>query len=139
MSNESSLVEQQRGEQILASACRFLDEGGDRELAALLATGALAVLERAEEDILFAGLERCLLDLHLIAPRRLYRVFDADPQWDEKAAALSDAIEAVIPPGYFLGRTYFRAALIDPPADWRTEYGARRPRADGLRPPELDV
>src|SRR5262245_25486023 len=112
---ESSLVEQQRGEQILASACRFLVEGGDRQLAGLLATGALAVRERIEEDILFVGLERSFLDLHLIAPRPLYEVLDGDSQGDEEAATLRGAMEAVIPPGYFLGRTYVRAALIDPP------------------------
>jgi hypothetical protein len=136
-SNNVSLMEQQRGEQILASACRFLDEGGEGDLAELLASGALAALERTEEDILFAGLERRLLDLHLIAPRQLYVVLGADPQWDETAATLWGAIEAVIPPGYFLGRTYVRAALIDPPEDWRREYGATRPRADVSQPPEL--
>jgi hypothetical protein len=48
-------------------------------------------------------------------------VLDANIQWDENAATLWGAIEAVIPPGYFLGRTYLRAALIDPPEDWRRE------------------
>jgi hypothetical protein len=99
MSDKSSLVEQQRGEQILASACRFLDEGGDQDLAALLAMGALAAHVRTEEDILFAGMEQSFLDLHLIAPRTLYVVLDEDPQWDEKAATLWGAIKAVIPLG----------------------------------------
>jgi hypothetical protein len=136
MSDKSSLFEQ-RGEQILASACRFLVEGGDRELAALLATGALAAYVRTEEDIFLAGLEQTFLDLHLIAPRTLCVVLDEDPQWDEKAATLWDAIRAVIPPGYSLGRTYVRAALIVPPEDWRREYGASRPLADDSQPREL--
>jgi hypothetical protein len=70
----------------------------------------------------FFGQERGCLDLHFIAPRALYEVLDADPQWDEAAAAIWGAIDAVIPAGYVRGRTWVRAALIDPCDDWRREF-----------------
>ncbi|HYX77315.1 MAG TPA: hypothetical protein VE757_09075, partial [Gaiellaceae bacterium] len=79
-----SLVERQHGEQILASACRFLAEGGEHELAALLAIGALAARPRTELDPFFAD-ERICLDLDFVAPRALYEALDADRQWDERA------------------------------------------------------
>lgn len=123
-SDKAPLVEQQHGEQILASACRFLAEGGERELAELLATGALAAHQRTEQDPFF-GVERNCLDLDFVAPRALYEALDADPQWDERSAALWQAIDAVIPAGHESRRRYVRAALIDPPEDWRNEYSAR--------------
>ena len=98
----SSLVEQRHGEQILASACRFLAEGGEDELAGFLAKGALAARPRTELHPFF-GDERSCLDLDFVAPRALYEALDADPQWDERAAALWNAIDAVVPAGYVGG------------------------------------
>jgi hypothetical protein len=127
MTDESSL---RHGEQILASACRFLAEGGENELARLMATGALAARPRTELDPFF-GDERTCLHLDFVAPRALYEALDADPQWDDRAAALWNAIDAVVPAGYVGGRRYVRAALIDPPDDWRNQYAASEHETSG--------
>jgi hypothetical protein len=127
MTDDDHLANQWNGERILASACKFLTDGGENELAGLLAIGALEVRESENSDF-FGGAQRCL-DLYFLAPRALYEILESDDQWDERGAAISRAISAVIPPHLNRGMTYTRAALLDPPDDWRSQYGAERPRA----------
>jgi hypothetical protein len=127
MSDDANLASQWNGERILASACKFLTDGDESELAAVLATGALEVQESESSDF-FGASQRCL-DLYFLAPRALYEILESDDQWDERGAAISRAISAVIPPHLNRGMTYTRAALLDPPQDWRSQYGAERPHA----------
>src|SRR6478736_5816589 len=96
MTEDGSLGNRWNGERILASACKFLMDGGEDDLAGILATGELEVHERKGDD--FFGGTQNYLDLHFLAPRELYEILESDDQWDERGAAISRAITAVIPP-----------------------------------------
>src|SRR6266545_5512385 len=96
MTEDGNLANHWNGERILASACKFLTDGGENELAAVLATGALEVRERVGDDV-FGGTQH-YLDLYFLAPRALYEILESDDQWNEQGEAISRAISAVIPP-----------------------------------------
>jgi hypothetical protein len=127
------------GEIVLASACSFLKDGGREDLARLLATCALHVDYTITQG--FAGAEWQSVDLAFTAPHAAYEVLTPDEDSFGRAVDESDyavvrrAIEAVVPPPISVGAWHVRAALIDPPEDWRSEYGVQSPAQSAFGEP----
>ena len=127
------------GERLLASACKFLRDGGDDDLARLLASCSATV--NVGQSVTFFGDSDAVLDIHMIAPREAFDVLDADHgSWpDEQQDKLFRAIDAVITPPMRRGSLTVRAALIEPADDWRSEYGATKPRAPDFKAPTPEL
>jgi hypothetical protein len=107
---------------VLASACRFLAEGGDLEEAAMLAT--------CEIDVSFNFDETATVTI--FCPRRVFDVLDSasdgpepymDEGWGRKERARSEierALRAVMPPPYTLRAPIgIRARLFSANDGWR--------------------
>jgi hypothetical protein len=142
-----------RGDQILASAARYLIDGGEEDAASVLLACSIAVWESG--DTWYEGDELYnALHVALTGPRAAYealnRTTKLDAYWDamgmpqqmrdEAAAtdtyhlipadaelapivrpAIERAIEAVLPPGFYVKHFTTHVELLDIDPDWRNE------------------
>jgi hypothetical protein len=135
--NSDLLEEPRAGERLLASACRFLADGGDEDLARLLATCSARV-RPMEEPLLFGGGSNTVLEIFLTAPRQAYDVLTAndDDQWagDDRCETIYRALRAPLPKN-ISHRITVLAELVEPEDDWRSTYGAMKPNEPPLPPP----
>jgi hypothetical protein len=105
---------------LLASAARFLIDGGEEDAASVLLSCTLTIDESADELFSLSGSEVYQqLDVRLTGPRAAYDILDnAD---HEVTVQVRRAIGALLPPDAFLRSlsAYCELTEIDP--DWRTE------------------
>jgi hypothetical protein len=105
---------------LLASAARFLIDGGEEDAASVLLSCSLTIDQPPEE--MFSLSDSAVyqpLEVRLTGPRAAYEILDnAD---HEVTVQVRRAIEALLPPDAYLRSlsAYCEFAEIDP--DWRTE------------------
>lgn len=135
--NGDLLEEPRAGERLLASACRFLAEGGNDDLARLLATCSARV-RPVEEALLFGGGTNTVLEIFITAPRQAYDVLTQtdDDRWSDAGPGdeIHRALRALLPQN-ISHRITVLAELIEPEDDWRSAYGASKPNEPPLPPP----
>ncbi len=105
------------GEQLLASATRFLIDGGEDDAASILLACSIRVWAGDGGWSDGEWIENVSIDLE--GPRSVYEIFQGND--DPTKEALRRALEAVLPSGYWLWRLSCRAALLDLDPGWRTE------------------
>jgi hypothetical protein len=134
------LEDPKAGDRLLASACRFLADGGNDDLACLLATCSARV-RPIEEPNLFGGGSQTVLEIFITAPRLAYDTLTGTErdEWtdDQRSETIYRALQAPIPPN-ITHRIQVLAELIEPDEDWRAAYGATKPHESPL-PPQREL
>jgi hypothetical protein len=118
MPPENTSAEISKDDRILASAARFLIDGGEEDAASVLLSCSLDVW--ASGDIWFAGDEvHSALHVKLTGPRAAYEVLSDSSH--EIAVQVQRALDAVLPADTYIKHFTVHAELIDIDPDWRIE------------------
>ncbi len=105
-------------DRVLASAARFLIEGGEEDLASILLSCSIAIWESG--DTWYVGDEtHFALHITITGPRAAYDLFTDDRS--EQGDAIRRALRAVLPPDTYIKHLTPQAELIAIDADWRQE------------------
>jgi hypothetical protein len=102
---------------LLASAVRFLIDGGEEDAASVLLSCSLSL--DVHDDGWWGGKPAYVLDVTLIGPRDAYEILNKLDH--EVTVQVRRAFEAVIPPDTGLGDISAQAGLVEIDPDWRTE------------------
>lgn len=106
------------GDQVLASAARFLIDGGEEDAASVLLSCNLSVWESG--DTWCNGDEvTSAVHVDLTGPRAAWEVLSDDENPIRQAVYRS--IQAVLPENTYIRHFSVRAELVDLDPDWRTE------------------
>lgn len=105
-------------DQLLASAARFLVDGGQEDAASVLLSCSLEVWESGDhwltgDEMSFA------LHVELVGPRAAYEILSKDNQ--PITQSIRRAIGAVLPADLYIKHLTARAKLVDIDPDWRSE------------------
>ena len=133
--NGDVLESSKAGDRLLASACRFLADGGNDDLARLLATCSARVRPIKEPNLFCEG-SQTVFEIFITAPRHAYDILTSnDDEWasDERSETIYRALRAPLPKN-LTSRIEVLAELIEPIEDWRAAYGAAKPNEPPLPP-----
>ncbi|MBI2764630.1 MAG: hypothetical protein HYX53_01825 [Chloroflexi bacterium] len=105
------------GSQLLASAVRFLIDGGEEDIASFLLSAKLAVWESGDTG--YDGDETIhAVHLELEVPRPVY---DAMESRSTPGQAVRKAIDAVLPSQFYVKHFNVKGVLVDLDPDWQAE------------------
>jgi hypothetical protein len=102
---------------LLASAVRFLIDGGEEDAASMLLSAQLTIWPSGDswydgDEVSYAA------HIQLEAPRPIYEAMDVETV---AGASIRKALEAVLPPKFYIKHFTVTGALVELDPDWRAE------------------